>query len=250
MSYSPVPTPEGTKETYWETKAPSSEVCACLAQSVCVPKTLAGKAGSGAVHGIVRGLAKSGSDVVPCSQVLGIGKDVPAASFAAASVVSAIVGGYCTAEVGRESSWMQPCEYAPLKALVGAPVRGSTLCVHGILVRCAGLGFGDEGWGVLERSRQVMNLMLKLGLGSGRAAMQGFMWCEVGNASLLVRRLEAALDGLCCSLGWLKPSALVQLAACGTSSGKIGRCWARAGMRLAECMCSCAWALQAGWEYG
>lgn len=26
MSYSPVPTPEGTKETYWETKAPSSEV--------------------------------------------------------------------------------------------------------------------------------------------------------------------------------------------------------------------------------
>ena len=26
MSYSPVPTPEGTKETYWETKAPSSDV--------------------------------------------------------------------------------------------------------------------------------------------------------------------------------------------------------------------------------
>jgi len=26
MSFSPVPTPEGTKETYWETKAPSSDV--------------------------------------------------------------------------------------------------------------------------------------------------------------------------------------------------------------------------------
>merc|ERR1712127_666855 len=26
MAYSPVPTPEGTKETYWETKAPSSDV--------------------------------------------------------------------------------------------------------------------------------------------------------------------------------------------------------------------------------
>ena len=30
MSYSPVPTPEGTKETYWETKAPSSEVSLSL----------------------------------------------------------------------------------------------------------------------------------------------------------------------------------------------------------------------------
>ena len=35
MQYSPVPTPEGTKETYWETKAPSSEVPAmCRANHV------------------------------------------------------------------------------------------------------------------------------------------------------------------------------------------------------------------------
>lgn len=26
MQYSPVPTPEGTQDTYWETKAPSSTV--------------------------------------------------------------------------------------------------------------------------------------------------------------------------------------------------------------------------------
>merc|ERR1711966_16675 len=56
MQYSTVPTPEGTKETYWETKAPSSEV-------------------------------------------LGIGKDIPAASYAAASVVAAAIGSYSTAQV-------------------------------------------------------------------------------------------------------------------------------------------------------
>jgi hypothetical protein len=32
-------------------------------------------------------------------QVLGIGKDVPAASYAAASVVAAIIGSYSTAQV-------------------------------------------------------------------------------------------------------------------------------------------------------
>jgi hypothetical protein len=56
MAYSPVPTPEGTKNTYWETKAPSSDV-------------------------------------------LGIGKNVPAASYVAASVIAAAIGGYCTSEV-------------------------------------------------------------------------------------------------------------------------------------------------------
>ena len=56
MAYSPVPTPEGTKDTYWETKAPSSGV-------------------------------------------LGIGKDVPSSSYAVASLVSAVVGGYCTGAV-------------------------------------------------------------------------------------------------------------------------------------------------------
>jgi len=56
MSFSPVPTPEGTKETYWETKAPSSDV-------------------------------------------LGIGKDVSASSFAVASVISAGIGAYSTAQV-------------------------------------------------------------------------------------------------------------------------------------------------------
>ncbi|EKX40617.1 hypothetical protein GUITHDRAFT_96294 [Guillardia theta CCMP2712] len=55
MSYSPVPSPEGTKETYWETKAPSSEV-------------------------------------------LGIGKNLPSGSFASASVVAALVGGFCTSQ--------------------------------------------------------------------------------------------------------------------------------------------------------
>lgn len=32
-------------------------------------------------------------------QVLGIGKDVPAASYAAASVIAAAIGGYSTAQV-------------------------------------------------------------------------------------------------------------------------------------------------------
>jgi hypothetical protein len=46
MAYSPVPTPEGTKETYWETKAPSSDVsrassccrfpCRCARSALCV----------------------------------------------------------------------------------------------------------------------------------------------------------------------------------------------------------------------
>ena len=38
MQYSPVPTPEGTKETYWETKAPSSEVpamCRAISCALC-----------------------------------------------------------------------------------------------------------------------------------------------------------------------------------------------------------------------
>jgi hypothetical protein len=56
MAYSSGFTPERTKNTYWETKAPSSDV-------------------------------------------LGVGKNVPAASYVAASVIAAASGGYCTSEV-------------------------------------------------------------------------------------------------------------------------------------------------------
>ena len=56
MAYSSGFTPESTKNTYWETKAPSSDV-------------------------------------------LGVGKNVPAASYVAASVIAAAIGGYCTSEV-------------------------------------------------------------------------------------------------------------------------------------------------------
>ena len=61
MQYSPVPSPEGTKETYWETKAPSSEV-------------------------------------------LGIGSGVSSGTYITASVVAAIIGGFCTGEVTAELS--------------------------------------------------------------------------------------------------------------------------------------------------
>jgi hypothetical protein len=61
MQYSPVPSPEGTKETYWETKAPSSDV-------------------------------------------LGIGSGVSSGTYITASVVAAIVGGFCTGEVTAELS--------------------------------------------------------------------------------------------------------------------------------------------------
>jgi len=54
--FSPVPTPEGTKETYWETKAPGSNV-------------------------------------------LGIGKDVSSGTYIASSVIAALVGAACTAQV-------------------------------------------------------------------------------------------------------------------------------------------------------
>lgn len=89
MSYSPVPTPEGTKETYWETKAPSSEVLHLFLSAERPFWT----------HVILVGESVL-SECVGW-QVLGIGKDVPAASFAAASVISAIIGGYCTAEVSN-----------------------------------------------------------------------------------------------------------------------------------------------------
>eukprot|EP00960_Hanusia_phi_P052223 761330-Hanusia_phi.AAC.1 len=70
MSYSPVPSPEGTKETYWETKAPSSEV----------------------------GDHPGGGCRLTLLQVLGIGKNLPSGSFASASVVAALVGGFCTSQ--------------------------------------------------------------------------------------------------------------------------------------------------------
>ena len=65
MSYSPVPTPEGTKETYWETKAPSSEVRACSAAQHCwwCQDTGFGCRRWGCQWSL---LAKSGSDAVPC----------------------------------------------------------------------------------------------------------------------------------------------------------------------------------------
>ena len=56
MQYSPVPSPEGTKSTYWETKAPGSEV-------------------------------------------LGIGAGVSSGTFITSSVISFIVGGFCTGQV-------------------------------------------------------------------------------------------------------------------------------------------------------
>ena len=66
MQYSPVPSPEGTKQTYWETKAPSSDV-------------------------------------------LGIGAGVSSGTFITSSVISFIVGGFCTGQVRAVMS----CAFPP-----------------------------------------------------------------------------------------------------------------------------------------
>ena len=76
--FSPVPTPEGTKETYWETKAPGSNV-------------------------------------------LGIGKDVSSGTYIASSVIAALVGAACTAQVGAMPLSGYFSFAVPLPALLSSP---------------------------------------------------------------------------------------------------------------------------------
>ena len=81
-------------------------------------------------------------------QVLGIGKDVPAASYIAASVIAAGIGGYCTAEV-LSLAESRACERAQFRACCAYLCRESgqerefDTCRSRGMTRC-GLNARDE----------------------------------------------------------------------------------------------------------
>ncbi|MGB1594074.1 MAG: hypothetical protein ACPIOQ_15075 [Promethearchaeia archaeon] len=100
--------------------------------------------------------------------MLGIGKEIPAASYAAASVVAAAIGSYCTAQVSFDLSMQHIRGSACCRvSFTGIPVkRGALACVASV------------GWdSVFSRWVLFIDNFLE---GASAAAGSGDLWATGG----------------------------------------------------------------------
>ena len=126
--YSPVPTPTGTKETYWETKAPGSEVYFLLRTDM------------------IRQI------LIFYFQVLGIGKNVPANNYAAFSILAALVGAYSIQEVALQPAAHNTSHHHLIPFSRKQPATPSACRVHDL----SDSAHTTAGWKMTRATRALL----------------------------------------------------------------------------------------------